>query len=537
MIIVHDIFMMTPPSQTEPQKSSTENTSQPTMTPFSVDFSSPPETIVVPPQGGEDQNAKEGEAAITPSPIEPVMPNIPSGEVPPPDSAPGTTETKANPWPKRILILVLLFVIGIGAIFAGRMVLTQLTTPKEVILTYWGLWEPEGVINPIISEFEANNPTIKVQYTRQSPKQYRQRLQTAIDSGSGPDIFRFHNTWVPMLKNQLAAVPEDVMSPATFATTYYPVATNDLVAGSTIYGLPLMFDGLALFYNEDLFAAAGITAPPATWEELLAMVPKIAKPDGNGFSVSAIALGTTSNIENFSDILALMFMQNGANLGNLAGTESEETLSFYKKFATSTDPVYTWNDTMDNSMYAFANGKVAMIFAPSWRAFDIVEMAKQVNPNLQFKVAPVPQLPGNTVTWASYWVEGVSEKSANKKAAWEFIKFLTSKETMMKMYTSEGNVRLFGEPYSRVDMADLIIEAPYVGPYIRQAKDSRSFPLASRTWDEGLNDKMMKYLENAVNALGQGSSPEAEVETLQKGFSQVLSQYGLVTTTAPANQQ
>jgi len=526
--------MMTPPSQTESPLSMSPPSPESKTAPFMVDFPSPPpapdassqETIVVPPQGVNDPS-------LNPSPLEPIMPEPGTTVIPPTEPPP---VVKGNPWPKRILVIgLLLFFLG-GAVFAGRMIMTKVSTPKEVVVNYWGLWEQEGVIKPIIAEFESQNSTIKVQYSRQSPKQYRARLQTAIDAGNGPDIFRFHATWVPMLKNQLAAVPEDVMTPTTFASTYYPVATNDLVAGSTIYGIPLMIEGLGLFYNEDLFAAAGIATPPTTWEELLAMVPKIARPEGNGFSTAAIALGTTSNIENFSDILALMFMQNGANLGSLSGSEAEETLSFYKKFATATDPVYTWNDTMDNSMYAFASGKVAMIFAPSWRAFDIVEMAKQMNSNLRFKIAAVPQLPGNTVTWASYWAEGVSEKSTNKKAAWKFLQFLTSKETMIKLYNSEGNIRLFGEPYARVDMANLITDAPYVGPYIKQANDSKSFPLASRTWDEGLNDKMMKYLENAVNALGQGSSPQTELETLQKGFSQILSQYGLVTTAASTTQ-
>jgi len=335
-----------------------------------------------------------------------------------------------------------------------------------------------------------------------------------------------------MLKNQLAAIPETVMTASQFKETYYPVATNDLVGGQALYGIPLMIEGLGLYYNEDLFAAAGITSPPTTWEDLLAMVPKISKPEGTGFAISAIALGTTGNIENYSDILATMFMQNGANITIPKGKEAEETLAFYHKFANPTDPVYTWNETMDNSMYAFANGKVAMIFAPSWRAFDIIEMAKQVNPGLKFKIAPIPQLPGNTVTWASYWVEGISEKSKFKKQAAEFLKFLISRETMTKLYLEESKVRLFGEPYARKDMASLLSNDPYAGPYINQAKDARSFPLASRTFDNGLNDRMMKYVENAVNAMTTGSSPQQELDTVTSGFSQVLSSYGLVTSAA-----
>ena len=485
------------------------------------------ETIVVPPQGGAANLPPE-----IPEP-EPRTDNLPAGGIDMTMITPTVPLPGGNPWPKRIIILGVLLVFIIAAIVLGRIALSSFTAPQEVTLTYWGLWENDGIVKPIIAEFEAQNPKIKIQYSKQSHRQYRERLQAAIERGDGPDIFRYHNTWVPMLKNQLSPIPETVMTVNQFKDLYYTTATNDLVGGQIIYGIPLMVEGLGLYYNEDLFAAAGITAPPATWEELLALVPKLAKPEGNGFAVSAIALGTAGNIENYSDILATMFMQNGANLASPKGKEAEETLAFYRKFANPTDPVYTWNETMDNSMYAFANGKVAMIFAPSWRAFDIIEMAKQVNPALKFKIAPIPQLPGNIVTWASYWVEGVSEKSTYKKEAAGFLKFLTSKESMIKLYTEESKVRLFGEPYARRDMADLLVNDPYAGVFIQQAKDARSFPLASRTFDNGLNDRMMKYLENAVNALNSGSSPEQELETVASGFSQVLSSYGLVTS-APA---
>jgi multiple sugar transport system substrate-binding protein len=501
--------------------------------PFSVQLPPVPdvsrttqETIVVPTQGG---NSTDMPSEPFPVEGETGMPQTDTGTGPIPTLSP---QGATNPWPKRIIILVILFLFFIGAIVLGRTFLASVSAPKEVTLTYWGLWENDGIIKPLIAEFEAKNQNIKVQYSKQSHRQYRERLQAAIERGDGPDIFRFHNTWVPMLKNQLSPVPDTVMTAGQFKELYYTVAANDLIGGQVVYGIPLMIEGLGLYYNEDLFAAAGITAPPTTWEELLALVPKIAKPEGTGFAVSAIALGTTGNIENFSDILATMFMQNGANIALPKGKEAEETLAFYHKFANPTDPVYTWNETMDNSMYAFANGKVAMILAPSWRAFDIIELSKQVNPTLKFKFAPIPQLPGNTVSWASYWAEGISEKSMYKKQAAEFLKFITSRESMSKLYMEESKVRLFGEPYARKDMASLLSNDPYAGPYILQAKDARSFPLSSRTFDNGLNDRMMKYLENAVNALTAGSSPQQELDTVASGFSQVLSSYGLVTSSA-----
>lgn len=331
-----------------------------------------------------------------------------------------------------------------------------------------------------------------------------------------------------MLKSELSPAPATFMTAAEFGTTFYPVASADLVGGQMIYGAPLMFDGLGLYYNEDLLAAAGVK-PPTTWPELLEIVPRLTVKTETQIQQSAIALGTTGNVENFSDIVGLMMMQNGARLTTPTGKEAEDTLLFYRKFANPSDPVYTWNETMDNSIYAFAMGKAAMILAPSWRAFDV----KQINANLHFKIAPVPQLPGNTVNWASYWAGGVSAKSKNQAAAWIFLKYLTSRDTVTKLYAEEAKTRLFGEPYARADLGSTLTADPYVGTFIQQASTAKSFPLASRTFDNGINDKLIKYLTDAVNAVGQGTAPSSALQTAASGFSQVLTSYGITTGAAP----
>ncbi len=448
-----------------------------------------------------------------------------AGKAPPPATV--TVPAGGSRWGRRLILFPIILILIVGVVMGGRYIFGLLAGAKEVTITYWGLWENDPTVKSVIADFEASHPKVKVTYAKQSPRQYRERLQSAIARGEGPDVFRFHNTWVPMLRNELAQAPPTLMTASEFSSTFYPTAASDLIGGQSIYGMPVMIDGLGLYYNEDLFAAAGVTVP-GTWEELLAIVPKLTVRSEQTILTSAIALGTTGNVEHFSDIVATMMMQNGAKLSVPTGAQAEEALVFYRKFANPSDPVYTWNETLDNSIYAFASGKVAMILAPSWRVFDI----KQINPSLRFRVAPIPQLPGNTVTWASYWVEGVSVKSKYQEQAWEFVKFLTGQEATSKLYTEAAKTRLFGEPYARVELGSTLLEDPYVGAYIKQAQTAKSFPLASRTFDNGLNDKLIKYLEDAVNAVGAGTAPTQALDTMANGFRQVLSSFGL-TTAAP----
>lgn len=498
------------------------------------------ETVIVPteiPQGGITFDPQALTADAAPSPPAGLVPDgNPAGGPPenpfipqvvlPPD---GAHQAGAGGTIKKRILMVLVFILlAFGLVAGGRFVLGFLAGSKEVTISYWGLWENDATMRSVIADFEAKNPKVKVSYVKQSPRQYRERLQAATARGDGPDVYRFHNTWVAMLGPDLAPVPKTVMTPGEFSSTFYPVATNDLVAGTTIYGIPMMIDGLGLYINEDLFAKAGVREP-VTWEDVLAIVPKLTVKDGVAITTSAIALGTTGNVENWSDILALMMLQNGANLVGLTGKEAEETILFYRKFSDPVDPMYTWNETLDNSIYAFAIGKVAMILAPSWRAFDI----KQISPELRFKIVPVPQLPGNTVSWASYWVEGVSKKSKLQPQAFTFLKYVTSREAVTRLYSEAAKTRLFGEVYARTDLGATIEGDPFAGAYAKQAKTAKSFPLASRTFDNGLNDKLIKYLEDAVNSVSAGSAPSSALTTAASGFRQVLSQYGLTTNSAP----
>lgn len=395
-----------------------------------------------------------------------------------------------------------------------------LSGDKKITLTYWGLWEPESVINPIITEYQKTHPGVVINYSQKSHKDYRERLQSALARGEGPDIFRFHNTWLPMLKKELAPAPSEIVQILDLEKNFYPVVSEDVKVAGQVFGVPLEFDSLALFYNTKIFNTAG-KSPPTTWEDLrrTALDLTVRDKDGN-IQVAGVALGTTNNVDHFSDILGLMMLQNGADLSKPTGPLAEDALKFYTLFA-MTDKV--WDRNLPGSTYAFATEKVAMIFAPSWRAHEI----DQINPNLKYKTIPVPQLPETKVAWATYWVEGVSAKSKNIKAAWEFLAYLSSKEELTKLYTKASQIRNFGEPYPRKDLLAQLENDPVVGAFVKQGPYAKSWYLCSQTHDNGINDRMIKYFEDAVNAVLQGKPATNALTTAAQGVAQILAQYGI----------
>ena len=467
-----------------------------------------------------------------PIPVDEVSPSVPapssqSSAPPPPPPVAGepSKPTVAEPIFKKIIPIL----IGLGVIILLFLLVTKVILPKfqkpktpdVITLKYWGLWEPENIMAEIIADYQKLNPNINIQYIRQSSQDYRERLQSSLAKGDGPDIFRWHNTWLPMLKSDLSPVPDTIYSPNEFATTFYPIVKKDVYFNGQYYGIPLMFDALALYVNEEIFQSDSTLKVPTTWDNLRQTAYKLTQRDDRGSPIRAgIALGTASNVDNFSDILGLMILQNAGDPGKPDSEAVISALKFYTLFASQDK---TWSDQLPNSTYAFATGKTAMIIAPSWRAIEI----KAINPQLNFKLYAVPQLPGTNINWATYWVEGVSKKSLYPEAAWDFVKYLSTREVLTKMYTLASQTRPFGEPYSRQDMASLLQADPFVGSIISQALSTQSWPLSSRTFDNGLNDKIIQYYHDAINSYLSGQAEAEITKNLTQGVTQVLSQYGL----------
>lgn len=401
------------------------------------------------------------------------------------------------------ILFFVLVMVAVGFFFLLR-------KPGPVTLTWWGLWEPEAVYQTVIADYQRTHPNITIKYAKQSQLNYRDRVTTALAGTDSPDIIRLHNSWLPMFKNLLVPAPE------TFANIFYPVV-------STNYGLPLGIDTLVMFINDDLFRAGGVNVP-VIWDGaggFLEVANKLTVKDGYGrIKTAGTALGTASNVDHWQDIISLMMLQAGVDLDNNPNSSAAvQALGFYGAFARGQN---IWDETQDNSTLAFASGKIAMYFGPSWRYFDI----KALSPNLNFRMVPVPQLAGGTpINLATYWFEGVSKKSKNPKIAWDFLKFATTKDELTKTYTAQAKLRPFGEPYPRIDMANLLPESVV----IQEAPTAKSWYLASFTndGDTGINSRIGKYYFDAVNAMLRGADAKSILDTVQKGVNQVLQSYGV----------
>ena len=484
------------------------------------------------PQPSPSQNPSISQTSQAQQPTQAKSLSPSPSSVPPPPPAP-PLQGQGSPPPRFAFPLQTIIKVVIGlvvvlflafVVFGLILPIFQKNSGGKAEITYWGLWEDSSTMQTAIADFKKQYPNITVNYVKQDIKQYREKLTTRIQNNTGPDVFLFHNTWLPVFSNTLLPIPDNIISKKEFNTSFYPVAQKDLTKNGAIYGIPTETDTLSLYVNAQLFQAAGAEVPN-NWEDFIRVARSLTVIDANGkIKTAGDALGTFDNINHSPDIISLLFAQNGADIKNLSSTgkSAVDALTFYTTFSTGNQKI--WDDTLDQSMLAFAKGNLAMYFGYSWDYLAI----KAINPDLSFQIHPVPHLPGRNMTIASYWANGISSKSKHQKEALLFAAFLAKKETAEKLFAEESKTRLFGEPYARVDLLDKLKDNTVVYPFVSQAKDATSSFFAGDTYDNALNSQMNKYLGDAVRSIdsNNASSPETAVSTLSQGVSQVLKQYG-----------
>lgn len=372
----------------------------------------------------------------------------------------------------KIITLLLIAVVLTTSGFSCKLIPTAKTPAsftKTIELSYWGVWDEAGYLEPIIKDFQALHPNIKIKYTRYRYQEYEQKLLEAWAEDRGPDIYSIPASWLLKYQSRITPQPDTVklafqevkktlgkteistvvrtvpiFRPSDIKNKFVDVVYDDVIIGNKVYGLPYSVDTLALFYNRELLDRAGVAVPPSTWQELIEASKKITQIDLNNNPIQAgIALGTAGNVDHAVDIVSLLMIQNGTTMmegGQVAfhQTSREEkgyspasvALTFYTDFADPLKEVYCWNSRQPDALDAFISGRLAMMFGYSYH----LPVIKGRAPKLDFGITPMPQIQGaaKAINYTNYWVETVSHKAKDANSAWGFLNFAADQQEVAK---------------------------------------------------------------------------------------------------------
>jgi ABC-type glycerol-3-phosphate transport system substrate-binding protein len=390
--------------------------------------------------------------------------------------SPALTLTQTHSMPKTsttgLLLFILFLTLGLSAC-QKKDGGTNQAQAQKVTLTFYGLFDNQEVVQPIIDGYEASHPNVTILYKKfTDPKAYMDLIVNELAEGEGPDLFHMHNTWLPKHYKKLSPAPETLVDPTIFRDSFIEVSSGDLIIPNDsgverVWGMPLYVDTLALYYNdahfEDAIPSQG--APSKTWDGIEADVNLLNKQDQSfeRFNRSGIALGRGDNILRAFDVLLMLMMQyetsfyTGDYKSVLFGTDAKalSALNFFTSFGLPSQKNYSWNKTLadpesaEKEITTFAKGKTSMIFGYSYTYEDILNEINRLKQEGQetidwkdVKIQEAPQIfdpetSANTrVVYASYFAPVVSRTSPHPEEAWDFLLYMISEENLRTYNTA-----------------------------------------------------------------------------------------------------
>src|SRR6187551_537294 len=149
---------------------------------------------------------------------------------------------------------------------------------EPVTIDWWHIQNNEPGLSlwqTMADEFTAEHPNVTFDITVLENDTFKPKLTTEVQGGNVPDLFQ---SWGGggMAEQVDAGLLKDITADvADWADTINQGALGMYQYEGKQYGIPYDLGMVGVWYNKDLFQQAGITAPPATWEDLLAAVDKL----------------------------------------------------------------------------------------------------------------------------------------------------------------------------------------------------------------------------------------------------------------------
>jgi multiple sugar transport system substrate-binding protein len=321
----------------------------------------------------------------------------------------------------RFLMVVLAMML---ALVMGAAVSAQETITLEVWTGSSSPAENEAK-EAQIAAFEEANPNITVELLI-SPD-YGTQVQAAFASGQYPDVFTVGQFDFPSLVDSGVLLPADGRIEAP-ETIYPGLAAAFTDAEGNAYCVPKDFSTLALYYNTDLFDAAGLEYPTAewTWADMYAAAEAITALDGDAVGLSAAA---------DRNRWMAFFYANGATLSGddmMSGFNSPaavEALDFYSSFVAN--GVGALPSDLQGSGWngeAFGRGLAGMTIEGNWA----IGYLQNDFPELNWGVAEIPLSPAGTrgtLTFTECWAVGANTEYPEE--AWQLVNALTGEDGAM----------------------------------------------------------------------------------------------------------
>lgn len=356
---------------------------------------------------------------------------------------------------KTVILIILVTLICISSVYQITKPKTekQLNTPEEVVFWSLQMGTFDKYMKPLISEFESQNPNIKIKWIDVPYSEGEKRTLASILSSTPPDLVNLTPDFSSVLAQKQALEFIDCKKLGNYNSQIIEMLKQD----GKCYAVPFYATSSITFYNKELLEKANLKTLPKTYDDLFAAAP-ILKQKTNAF----VTMPTLTENDTFLKILNKYDINSSDKLTSQKSIRIfDEYKNLYQK---NLIPKESITQNHQEALEKYMSGQIAFIQSGA----NFLNIVKENAPQL-FKHTDVSNQPigSNGKYDVSVMNLIIPARAKHKDGALKFALFLTNKKNQIALAQLTTilpvNNEALKDPYfARFDDTDTISKARYI---------------------------------------------------------------------------
>lgn len=337
-----------------------------------------------------------------------------------------------------IILLLAIFTIPFG----------KKSVDNEVVFWTLQMNDFAPYMNKVISEFEAQNPDIKIKWIDVPFSEGEKRTLASVLSDNPPDLINLNPDFTALLAQRGALYQIDEQ----YTKQYNQSIINSLKTNGKLYSLPWYATSAVTIYNKDLLAKSGAKMP-ATYKDLAQIAPQIKQKTG----AYVLLPNITEN-----DTMARILNKYGVTPNNINSQKSQEVFELFKNlYEKDLIPKESITQTHREALEKYMAEKIVFFQAGA----NFLTLIKENAPSTYANTDVAPQIVGelgqNDFSLMNFVIP---TRAKHKNEALKFALFLTNSENQLAMakltnILAVNEETLQNEFYTKYDEKDLMSKA------------------------------------------------------------------------------
>lgn len=303
-------------------------------------------------------------------------------------------------------------------------------------------------MNKVISEFEAQNPDVKIKWIDVPFSEGEKRTLASVLSDNPPDLINLNPDFTALLAHRGALYQIDEQ----YTKQYNQSIINSLKTNGKLYSLPWYATSAITIYNKDLLTKSGAKMP-ATYEDLAQIAPQIKQKTG----AYVLLPNITEN-----DTMARILNKYGVTSNNINSQKSQKVFELFKNlYEKDLIPKESITQTHREALEKYMAEKIVFFQAGA----NFLTMIKENAPSTYTNTDVAPQIVGefgqNDFSLMNFVIP---TRAKHKSEALKFALFLTNNENQLEMakltnILAVNEETLQNKFYTEYDEKDLMSKA------------------------------------------------------------------------------